>query len=159
MLTLIFAVAVARMEPESLRKSDVHQTLFRAATKGVLHDCLEFRNGLPFGSVLSWKMMEYMPFRRMDLRPDGSWKAISFPLPRGEVRDMPEDALIHHSAILRMEANEGYRYVYISPRCLPHLYHSSSPDIFREYHTHGTLSCESLSSQFRCTDLRALKTR
>ena len=53
--------------------------------------------------------MEYLPFRRMDLRPDGSWKAISLPLPRGEVRDIPENAVIHHSAIQRMEANEGYR--------------------------------------------------
>ncbi|KAL9012375.1 MAG: hypothetical protein Q9180_009102 [Flavoplaca navasiana] len=27
----------------------------------------------------------------------------------GEVRDIPEDAKIHHSAIKRMEANEDYR--------------------------------------------------
>ena len=53
--------------------------------------------------------MEYMPFRRMDLQSDGSWKAITFPLPMGEVRDIPEDAKIHHSAIRRMEANEDYR--------------------------------------------------
>lgn len=97
------------MDPETSRKSEFHQILHRAATKGILHDCLEFNNGLGVGSVLSWKMMEYLPFRRMDLRPDGSWKAISMPLPRGEVRDIPENAWIHHTAILRMEANEEYR--------------------------------------------------
>ena len=101
------------MEPETSQGSGFQQTLFSAATKGVLHDCLQFNNGLPVSSVLSWKMMEYMPFRRMDLRPDGSWKAITFPLPRGEVRDIPKDARIHHSAIQRMEADENYRYVYI----------------------------------------------
>lgn len=109
LLTGKMAAGAAGMEPETSRESDFHQTLFGAATKGVLHDCLKFNNGLGFGSVLSWKMMEYLPFRRMDLRPDGSWKAISMPLPRGEVRDIPEHAWIHHSAILRMKADEGYR--------------------------------------------------
>lgn len=100
---------VAGMEPKKPAKSIFQQNLETAATRGVLHDCLEFRNGLPAGSVISWKMMEYMPFRRMDLRPDGSWKAISLPLPMGETRDIPENAWIHHSAIRRMEADERYR--------------------------------------------------
>lgn len=109
MLTPRLCVGAAGMEPETSQESEFQQTIFRAATKGVLHDCLEFSNGLRVGSVLSWKMMEWFPFRRMDLRPDGSWKAISIPLPRGEVRDMPENAWIHHSAIRRMEADERYR--------------------------------------------------
>ncbi|KAL8697105.1 MAG: hypothetical protein Q9224_002466 [Gallowayella concinna] len=99
----------AGLEPEQPQMSDFHRRLHHAGTKGVLHDCLEFNNGLPPLSVLSWRMMEYMPFRRMDLKPDGSWKAITFPLPMGEVRDIPEDAKIHHSAIRRMELNEDYR--------------------------------------------------
>lgn len=89
--------------------SAFHNALHHSATKGIIHDCLEFRNGLPPGSVLSWKMMEYMPFRRMDLRPDGSWKAISLPLPMGETRDIPPDAKIHGSAIERMKHDENYR--------------------------------------------------
>ncbi|KAL6715680.1 hypothetical protein ACLMJK_006641 [Lecanora helva] len=97
------------LEPESPRQSDFHRYLLDSSTKGRIHDCLLFNNGLPAGAVLSWKIMEYLPFRRMDLRPDGSWKAISFPLPMGEVRDIPADARIHHSAIRRMEANEDYR--------------------------------------------------
>ncbi|KAL8907323.1 MAG: hypothetical protein Q9171_005896 [Xanthocarpia ochracea] len=99
----------AGLEPKPPQMSEFHKRLHHSATKGVLHDCLEFNNGLPPLSVLSWKIMEYMPFRRMDLKPDGSWKAITFPLPMAEVRDIPEDAKIHHSAIRRMEANEDYR--------------------------------------------------
>ena len=67
------------MEPEEPKKSEFHQTLYTAATKSKLHDCLEFNNGLSVMSVISWRMMEWLPFRRMDLRPDGSWVAISFP--------------------------------------------------------------------------------
>lgn len=53
--------------------------------------------------------MEYLPFRRLDLQEDGSWKAITWPLPKGEVRDIPDNALIHSSVIKRMEANSDYR--------------------------------------------------
>ena len=97
------------MEPKKPTKSTFQQTLEAAATKGILHDCLEFKNGLPAGSVISWKLMEYLPFRRMDLQANGSWKAISLPLPMGETRDIPENAWVHHSAIRRMEADERYR--------------------------------------------------
>lgn len=97
------------LAPDPPTKSVFQQNLETAATKGVLHDCLEFHNGLSVPSVLSWKIMEYMPFRRMDLRPDGSWKAISLPLPMGETRDIPEGAWVHHSAVRRMEADERYR--------------------------------------------------
>jgi len=53
--------------------------------------------------------MEYLPFRRMDLQEDGSWESITWPLPKGEVRDIPENAMIHSSVIRRMEADENYR--------------------------------------------------
>ena len=95
--------------PPETPKSPFQQTLDDAMTKSTLHDVLLFGNGLTKGQVLAWKFMEYLPFRRLDLRPDGSWKAISLPLPMGEVRDIPEDAQIHHSAILRMKADENYR--------------------------------------------------
>lgn len=68
------------LAPENPKRSEFHERLHQAFTKGQLHNCLEYKNGLPWTSVLSWKAMEYMPFRRMDLQPDGSWKAISFPL-------------------------------------------------------------------------------
>lgn len=101
--------AQAEQASEATLKSKLLEALHVAATKGKLHDCLDYNNGLPGTSVLSWKMMEYLPFRRMDLRANGSWKSVSWPLPRGEVRDIPEDAWIHHSAIRRMEHDENYR--------------------------------------------------
>lgn len=73
------------------------------------HDSLNFDCGMSMMSVLSWKIMEYMPFRRMDLRPDGSWKPIRWPLPCGEVRDVPHNARIHGSVVRRMKMNDNYR--------------------------------------------------
>ncbi|KAK2748000.1 hypothetical protein FQN57_001591 [Myotisia sp. PD_48] len=80
-----------------------------SSTKGQIHDCLAYDGASPRFTVLLWRLMEYLPFKRMDLQPDGSWKPIRWPLPRGEVRDIPDDALIHSSAIRRMEAREDYR--------------------------------------------------
>lgn len=45
----------------------------------------------------------------MDLQPDGSWKPISWPLPRGEVRDIPHNARIHGSVIRRLQVDKNYR--------------------------------------------------
>ena len=90
-------------------QSEYHRALELAATKGPIHDCLSFNQGLPMGSVISWKIMEYLPFRRMDLQPDGSWKPIRWPLPAGETRDIPDGAKIHNSVIKRMKADPKYR--------------------------------------------------
>lgn len=102
-----------KKKPKQERKkklaSPFHDMLFRAATAGHIHDVLQFNNGVPHTSVVSWNIMEYLPFRRMDLQPDGSWKSISWPLPKGEVRDMPDNAIIHSSVIKRMEADPNYR--------------------------------------------------
>lgn len=93
----------------STSSRNFHTALHLGCTKGWIHDCLSFGNGLPGASVMVWRLMEYLPFRRMDLQPDGSWKPIRWPLPCGEVRDIPLDAQIHVSAIRRMEANPKYR--------------------------------------------------
>ncbi|KAI9724614.1 MAG: hypothetical protein M1828_003637 [Chrysothrix sp. TS-e1954] len=76
---------------------------------GRAHDALEFNQGTPWTGVISWRIMENMPFLRMDLRPDGTWAPIRWPLPRGETRDIPAEAWIHHSAIKRMEHLNAYR--------------------------------------------------
>jgi hypothetical protein len=93
--------------------SEYHQkfleTLESSCTRGRIHDCLSFGQGLPFSGVISWRLMEYLPFRRMDLQKDGSWKAIRWPLPMGEVRDIPDDVKIHNSVIRRMKADPNYR--------------------------------------------------
>lgn len=88
---------------------DFWHALHTSSTKGLVHDCLMFNQGIPTMSVITWRIMEWLPFRRMDLQPDGSWKPISWPLPRGEVRDVPADAEIHVSAIRRMQTNPKYR--------------------------------------------------
>lgn len=93
----------------SAASRDFWHALHTSSTKGIMHDCLEFNQGLPSASVLSWRIMEWLPFRRMDLQPDGSWKPICWPLPRGEVRDVPLEAEIHISAIRRMQADPKYR--------------------------------------------------
>lgn len=86
-----------------------HNEFHTASTTGKIHDCLKFGDGLGLGGVLAWKVMEYLPFRRMDLRKDGSWKPIRWPLPQGETRDIPDDAQIHISAINRMKYDSKYR--------------------------------------------------
>lgn len=86
-----------------------HALLHLSATTGKLHDVLRLHNGAPALSVLSWNLMEWIPFRRMDLAADGSWRSIAWPLPKGEVRDVPPAAVVHHSALRRMRADEGYR--------------------------------------------------
>jgi hypothetical protein len=86
-----------------------HRKLHYAATQGRMHDVLQFNNGATRMGTISWNIMEYLPFRRMDLCEDGSWKAIRWPLPKGETRDIPADAMIHSSVIRRMLADHTYR--------------------------------------------------
>ncbi|KAI9759516.1 MAG: hypothetical protein M4579_002275 [Chaenotheca gracillima] len=103
---------MGRDEKPAVKKNDDSkyiEALREGGTLGRIHDCLAFDNGLPRGSVVSWNIMEYLPFRRMDLQPDGSWKPIRWPLPMGETRDIPDGAWIHNSVLKRMDANENYR--------------------------------------------------
>ncbi|KAH9860806.1 hypothetical protein J1614_012139 [Plenodomus biglobosus] len=86
-----------------------HRHLHSAATRGRIHDVLQFNNGAGRAGVASWNIMEYLPFRRMDLQEDGTWKAIRWPLPKGETRDIPATAVIHCSVIKRMLADPTYR--------------------------------------------------
>lgn len=97
------------LDPTPSSSSKYLEALESAATRGLSHDCLSFGQGLPATSVISWRIMEHLPFRRMDLQPDGSWKPIRWPLPRGEVRDIPHWAHIHNSAMKRMAADPKYR--------------------------------------------------
>jgi hypothetical protein len=74
-----------------------------------IHDSLVYGGGLSAMAVTAWNAMEWMPFRRMDLQGDGTWKPINWPLPRGEVRDIPNNARIHGSVIRRMKLDKTYR--------------------------------------------------
>ncbi|CAK7275586.1 hypothetical protein SEPCBS57363_006778 [Sporothrix epigloea] len=89
-------------------RTQFHKMMFKAHVAPV-HDSLEYGKGLHFMTVNSWKIMEYMPFRRMDLQADGSWKPIRWPLPCGEVRDVPENVFVHCSVLRRMRQDPSYR--------------------------------------------------
>ncbi|ROV96103.1 hypothetical protein VSDG_05075 [Cytospora chrysosperma] len=89
-------------------QSHFHEQMHKAHLART-HDCLSLDSGISLPSVLAWKMMEYLPFRRMDLRSDGSWKPIRWPLPCGEVRDTPSDVRVHGSVIRRMQMDKTYR--------------------------------------------------
>ncbi|KAF2810135.1 uncharacterized protein BDZ99DRAFT_570756 [Mytilinidion resinicola] len=91
------------------KPSRFHTLLESAACHGKIHDVLQFGNGVSRASVVSWNIMEYLPFRRMDLQEDGSWKSIAWPLPKGETRDVPDNVVIHNSVVKRMETNPDYR--------------------------------------------------
>lgn len=86
---------------EKHHKHNHFHALIHTAHTARIHDSLSFKCGQPPLSVLAWRLMEYLPFRRMDLRPDGSWQPIRWPLPRGEVRDVPRDARVHGSVVAR----------------------------------------------------------
>lgn len=90
------------------RVSPFHEMMHKAHLARI-HDSLEYDCGITFSSVLAWKFMEYMPFRRMDLQSDGSWKPIRWPLPCGEVRDIPDNVRVHGSVIRRMHLDKSYR--------------------------------------------------
>lgn len=94
---------------EGHQSNTFHETLARTMDQGTVHDCLTYGSGVSFSSTLAWRLMEYLPFRRMDLQSDGSWKPIRWPLPCGEVRDIPDDAQIHICAIHRMQMDPSYR--------------------------------------------------
>ncbi|KFG77830.1 oxidoreductase, short chain dehydrogenase/reductase family [Metarhizium anisopliae] len=100
-----FAPGIA---PDSDNISPFHELMHKAHTSRI-HDSLEYGGGLGYMAVSAWKFMEYLPFRRMDLQPDGSWKPIRWPLPCGEVRDMPNNVRVHGSVIRRLKEDETYR--------------------------------------------------
>lgn len=93
----------------ALDREEFSQWIRTASTEGKLHDSVAFGRGVSTISVIGWRMMECLPFKRMDLKPDGTWAPIRWPLPRAEPRDIPREAWIHKSALLRMEADATYR--------------------------------------------------
>lgn len=97
-----------REDDDAEPSSPFHKMMHKAHIAR-MHDSLQFDCGMSFLSVLSWKVMEYMPFRRMDLQADGTWKPIRWPLPCGEVRDIPSNVRVHGSVIRRMRRDQKYR--------------------------------------------------
>lgn len=89
-------------------RSAFHELMHGSHTSKI-HDSLAYGGGLSTIAVTAWNIMEWMPFRRMDLQDDGSWSPIRWPLPRGEVRDVPDNVRVHGSVIRRMQRDETYR--------------------------------------------------
>jgi len=74
------------------------------------HDMLSRGDQVSRRTAARWSLMEWIPFRRMDLRAaDGKWVPKRWPPSRGEMRDIPAEAQVHGSVILRMQLNEKYR--------------------------------------------------
>ncbi|KAK1244346.1 hypothetical protein MKX07_003145 [Trichoderma sp. CBMAI-0711] len=98
---------IADDEGEKIKKGFLD--MMHQAHLARIHDSLEYGGGLSPMAVTAWNIMEWMPFRRMDLQSDGTWKPINWPLPRGEVRDIPNNVRVHGSVIRRMEMDPTYR--------------------------------------------------
>lgn len=98
----------APADAKEQQMSSFHKMLHKAHCSRI-HDSLSFDCGMSAATVFSWKVMEYMPFRRMDLQADGTWNPIRWPLPCGEVRDIPDDVRVHGSVIRRMREDKLYR--------------------------------------------------
>lgn len=96
-------------QQETTERSQFRSALWRAATTSRIHDFLRYGQGVAWSTVLTWKIVEYLPLRRMGLQEDGSWRPVRWPVPLGERRDVPKDARVHASAIRRMQANSNYR--------------------------------------------------
>ncbi|KAJ5766306.1 uncharacterized protein N7511_003922 [Penicillium nucicola] len=97
------------MSGKTDERSEFEHALWKSSTNGEIHDCLRYHDGAKWPAVLSWKLLEYFPLRRMHLQKDQSWRPIRWPLPLGEARDIPEDATIHVSALRRLKSNSKYQ--------------------------------------------------
>ncbi|KAL9107017.1 MAG: hypothetical protein Q9227_008053 [Pyrenula ochraceoflavens] len=82
----------------------------RQIVRARMHDTMSFGGGSSFFKVIMWKLMEYLPIiRRLEYNGE-KWEYQRFPLNRGNCRDIPHDALFHHSVVERMrDATMNYR--------------------------------------------------
>ena len=72
------------------------------------HDMLTKGPQISWRSALRWNLMEWIPFRRMDMK-DGRWVPKRWPPSLGETRDIPDEAKVHGSVIYRLQMNLKYR--------------------------------------------------
>jgi hypothetical protein len=110
---------IGELEPESAIKwsnkkqsfkTDFFQNL-REAYISPMHDTLtRGANSSKFKTIL-WKVMEYLPIRRMELKWDPNqlkyiWDNTSRSWNRGSARDIPEGALLHDSLLKRLRSDK-----------------------------------------------------
>lgn len=83
--------------------------LHHSSATGILNDRLQSGSGVSVASALAWNILEHIPIRHVEIQKDGGSTTMHFPLHGGEPRGIPTDALVHVSAIRRMQHNEDYR--------------------------------------------------
>ena len=98
-----------KWDQDPLSSTHFHEAIKQSSTEGLLHDRIDFGEGVSPFSVLAWRLMEYLPIRRSDMQPDGTWKLVHWPLHLGKARGIPSNAVIHGSAIRRLQSNSEYR--------------------------------------------------
>lgn len=101
---------VEHTEDDSSR-AHFHSALHESSVRGLLHDRLIVSPGVSLPSVLAWRFMEHIPFRRLAFLADGSSKPVHWPPNNGRARVLPSDATVHVSAMRRVELNPEYRPV------------------------------------------------
>ena len=99
------------LEPpeESAERRDYLDALYHSSATGILNDRLKSGSGVSMISALAWNILEYIPIRHVEIQKDGGSTTMHFPLHLGEPRGVPLDALVHVSAIRRMQHNTDYR--------------------------------------------------
>lgn len=83
--------------------------LHHSSATGILNDRLQFGSSVSVTSALAWNLLEYIPIRHVEIQKDRGSRTMYFPLHCGEPRAIPNDALVHVSAIRRTQHNKDYR--------------------------------------------------
>ncbi|KAF9872081.1 hypothetical protein CkaCkLH20_10418 [Colletotrichum karsti] len=103
-----------------------------SALEGSVHDPVMFGMGTKWTTVLFWNFLEFFPLiKRWELDPvpfwsrlafwrtaepavasgtdgesSGKWEWVQFPLNKGSTRDIPPDAVFHHSLIIKLKTHK-----------------------------------------------------
>ncbi|KAM4063964.1 alpha/beta hydrolase [Hirsutella rhossiliensis] len=78
------------------------------ALGGFMHDSLRFGYGTAFFQVLLWWVLEWCPLvTRWELHGN-RWRNTHFPLNKGGTRDIPLNAVLHESLVLRLQKDSDY---------------------------------------------------
>lgn len=95
-------------EDEDDHRAYLH-ALHHSSATGILNDRLQFGSKVSVASALAWNILEHIPIRHVEIQKDGGSTTMHFPLHGGKPRGIPTDAIVHVSAIRRMQHNEDYR--------------------------------------------------
>ncbi|GAB1216033.1 hypothetical protein ATERTT37_005234 [Aspergillus terreus] len=83
--------------------------LHHSSATGILNDRLQCGSSVSVTSALAWNILEHIPIKHVEIQKDGGSRTMQFPLHCGKPRGIPNDALIHVSAIRRMQHSKDYR--------------------------------------------------